>query len=177
MTAGSPESCCKCSGAGGRSASSQLLVGRVACAGGSSQGRQRGSPAVPAARQADLFPPSPRFALIVRTGTYLCVCFNAPIETSRCLLGLLFPSCCCHYFSRNSLQPRKGGFPSARASASPSHPHEDRSCQNLKSLLGMESHRGCRYMRLLLWIISLHAACFRGTDPSWSRQFTGELLT
>lgn len=34
-------------------------------------------------------------------GTYFCVCFNAPIETSCFLFSPSFLACCCHGFFRN----------------------------------------------------------------------------
>lgn len=86
----------------GRSAAS-WLVRRVACSGSAKDvGKdQHGYPAVPDACQAETFPPCAHSVLTVRMGTYFCVCFNAPIQTSCFVLSSSFPACCCHGFFRN----------------------------------------------------------------------------
>lgn len=54
------------------------------------------------AHQAETsFLPCAHSLLTVRTGTYFCVCFNAPIETSRFMFSPSFPACSCHGFFRN----------------------------------------------------------------------------
>ena len=99
----------------------------------------------------DFFPLCAHTLLIVRTGTYLCVCFNAPIEISCFLFSPSFPAYCCHGFFRNLNRERVTSlFLSACASARflPIIPIKGGTAQDQKVCWAQSLTRGCRYVKV-----------------------------